>query len=83
MIKYCLIPSFETQKTLNEEKVKPDPHPDHNLSDWLKEFYVSHDAEYLFQVQFLENLEDQAAEHVGKPGTLRNTPGALSPKSSS
>jgi hypothetical protein len=32
----------------------------------LKEFHEQHDAEYLFQVQFCENLEDQPVEYAGK-----------------
>jgi catalase len=62
-----LVPSSETQKKLAEETVKPDSHPDHILSDWLKEFHGTHDAEYSFQVQLLENLEDQLVEYAGTP----------------
>jgi hypothetical protein len=65
-VKYCLVPSGETQTKAYEEIVKPDSHPDHILSDWLKEFHGQHDAEYLFQVQFCENLEDQPVEYAGK-----------------
>lgn len=65
VIKYSLVPSGETQKKLAEEMVKPDSHSDHILSDWLKEFYDKHDAEYLFQVQLLENLEEQPVEYAG------------------
>jgi hypothetical protein len=66
VIKYCLVPSSETQKKAYEETVKPDTHPDHILSDWLKEFHGNHEAEYLFQVQLLEDLEDQLVEYAGK-----------------
>ncbi|KAK6600703.1 hypothetical protein H4I95_07685 [Botrytis cinerea] len=66
VVKYCLVPSSETQKKLYEETVKPDAHPDNILSEWLKEFHTNHDAEYLFQVQLLENLEDQPVEYAGK-----------------
>jgi len=44
----------------------PGSHPDHILSDWLTEFYGKHDAEYVFQVQLCENLEDQLVEYAGK-----------------
>ncbi|TGO57646.1 hypothetical protein BCON_0063g00030 [Botryotinia convoluta] len=66
VVKYCLVPSSETQKKLYEETVKPDAHPDNILSEWLKEFHTNHDAEYLFQVQLLENLKDQPVEYAGK-----------------
>jgi len=66
-VKYSLVPSSETQKKLSEETVKPESHPDHILSDWLKDFHGAHDAEYIFQVQLLENLEDQPVEYAGKP----------------
>jgi hypothetical protein len=49
-----------------EETVKPDSHPDNILSTWLQEFYSQHEAKYLFQVQFLENLDDQPVEYSGK-----------------
>jgi hypothetical protein len=65
-VKCCLVPSGETQTKAYEETVKPDSHPNHILSDWLKEFHEQHDAEYLFQVQFCENLEDQPVEYAGK-----------------
>ncbi|KAK3939400.1 putative catalase protein [Diplogelasinospora grovesii] len=35
------------------------------LSEWLKDYYSKHDAEYLFQVQLLENLDDQPIEYAG------------------
>ena len=66
VVKYSLVPSSETQKRLEEETVKPDSHPDHILRDWLKDFYAKHDAEYLFQVQLLEHLEEQPVEYSGK-----------------
>ncbi|KAF7905025.1 uncharacterized protein EAF01_005547 [Botrytis porri] len=66
VVRYCLVPSSETQKKLYEETVKPDAHPDNILSEWLKEFHTNHDAGYLFRVQLLENLEDQPIEYAGK-----------------
>jgi hypothetical protein len=65
-VKYCLVPSSETQKKLYEETVKPNSHPDHILSDRLTEFYCKHDAEYPFQVQLCANLDDQPVEYAGK-----------------
>lgn len=65
VIKYCLVPNTETQKKLSEETVKPADGPD-ILHRWLQNFHKEHDAEYLFQVQLLENLDDQPVEYAGK-----------------
>ena len=35
------------------------------LREWLKDFYQSHDAKYLFQVQLLEHIPDQPVEFGG------------------
>ncbi|EOD47921.1 putative catalase protein [Neofusicoccum parvum] len=64
VIKYSLVPSSETQKKLYEETVKPADGSD-ILHRWLQAFHRDHDAEYLFQVQFCENLEDQPVEYAG------------------
>lgn len=64
--KYCLVPSSETQKKLYDETVKPNQHESDILSKWLSNFHSSHDAEYLFQFQLCENLEDQPVEYAGK-----------------
>ena len=64
--KYCLVPSSDTQKKLYEETVKPDQDGSDILSTWLQNFHGAHDAEYLFQFQLLENLEDQPVEYAGK-----------------
>ncbi|KAF4550004.1 Hypothetical protein D9617_19g103090 [Elsinoe fawcettii] len=66
VIKYCLVPSTDTQRKLFEETVRPE-HGDDILHRWLKDFHAQHDAEYLFQVQLLENLDDQPVEYAGKP----------------
>lgn len=73
VIKYCLVPSSETQKKLGEEAVKED-HTSYVLSDWLKKFYEENDAEYLFQVQLLEDLEEQPVEYAGKAWDDRKFP---------
>ncbi|KAF2100631.1 heme-dependent catalase [Rhizodiscina lignyota] len=65
VIKYRLEPSSETQRKLYEETIKPEDGSD-ILSRWLKNFHENHDAEYLFQVQLCENLEDQPVEYAGK-----------------
>lgn len=64
--KYCLVPSTETQKKMFDELIIPDKHDRDVLHKWLGDFHRTHDAEYLFQVQLLENLEDQPVEYAGK-----------------
>ncbi|GKT43470.1 uncharacterized protein ColSpa_03651 [Colletotrichum spaethianum] len=64
MIKYSLVPSSETQKKLYHETVKPE-HDDDILQTWLQNFHASHDAEYLFQVQLLENMDEQSVKYAG------------------
>jgi len=65
IIKYCLVPSSETQQKLFDETVRPEHGPD-ILHQWLRDFHSKHDAEYLFQVQLCENLDDQPVEYAGK-----------------
>lgn len=65
VVKYSLAPSGDLQKSMKEE-VNSESHPNDIISTWLQEFYAKHEAEYLFQVQFLENLEDQPVEYSGK-----------------
>ncbi|KAL2419745.1 hypothetical protein ABEF95_006638 [Exophiala dermatitidis] len=65
VIKYCLVPNTETQRRLYDETVKPVDGSD-ILHRWLQNFHREHDAEYLFQVQLCENLEDQPVEYAGK-----------------
>jgi hypothetical protein len=62
------IPFFHHPKhrRSSTKKLSSQSHPDHILSDWLKEFHANHVAEYLFQVQLLEKLEDQPVEYAGK-----------------
>lgn len=65
VMKYCLVPSSETQRKLYEETIRPE-HGSDILHRWLQTFHATHDAEYLFQVQLCENLEDQPVEYAGK-----------------
>jgi hypothetical protein len=65
VMKYCLVPSGETQRKLYDETVRPEDGSD-ILHRWLQNFHASHDAEYLFQVQLCEDLEDQPVEYAGK-----------------
>ena len=46
--------------------MKPDSDPSDILSQWLQNFHAQHDAEYLWQFQLLENLDDQPVEYAGK-----------------
>lgn len=63
MCKYVLVPNSETQKKLWDETIRPDDGED-ILHRWLQNFHKENDAEYLFQVQLLENLEDQPASSL-------------------
>ncbi|OTA98477.1 hypothetical protein M426DRAFT_109669 [Hypoxylon sp. CI-4A] len=64
VMKYRLVPSTETQQKLAAERVKPEDSDD-VLHRWLQNFHANHDAEYLFQVQLLENLKEQPVEYAG------------------
>lgn len=65
VMKYVLVPDSETQRKLHDEEVKL-AHGSDILSRWLMEFHARHEATYLFQVQLLENIEDQPVEYAGK-----------------
>ena len=73
VMKYCLVPSGETQRKLYDETVRPEDGSD-ILHRWLQNFHASHDAEYLFQVQLCEDLEDQPVEYAGKVWDPENYP---------
>ncbi|KAI1765286.1 catalase-like domain-containing protein [Hypoxylon sp. FL1150] len=64
VMKYRLVPSTETQQKLVEQTVKPEDGDD-ILHRWLRNFHADHDAEFLFEVQLLENLEEQPVEYAG------------------
>lgn len=65
VVKYSLIPDTDTQRQLAEETVNPDQHPSSILSEWLQNFHKNHDGQFLFQVQLLENLDEQPVENAG------------------
>lgn len=65
IMKYRLEPSGTTQKELYEEQAKP-VHGSDILHRWLQDFHANHEAEFDFQVQLCENLEDQPTEYAGK-----------------
>lgn len=63
--KFCLVPDTETQRKLREQTAEPEEGTDF-LHRWLQDFYEANDAQYLFQVQLCEDLEDQPVEYAGK-----------------
>ena len=65
IMKYVLVPDGETQKKLHDEEVKV-AHGSDILSKWLQEFHAKNKATYLFQVQLLENTDEQPVEYAGK-----------------
>lgn len=64
VMKFRLIPSTETQCELSNLTVKPEDGQD-VLHRWLREFHFNHDAAFLFEVQLLENLDEQSVEYSG------------------
>lgn len=67
VMKYSLVPNTTTQNNLYSEEVHPDQHSTDILHKWLQNFHKTHEAEYLFQVQLLENLGEQPVEYAGTP----------------
>ncbi|PIA92542.1 hypothetical protein CB0940_05119 [Cercospora beticola] len=65
VFKYCLVPNTETQTKLADQMIKPEAHESDQHHRWLQNFHANYDAEYLFQVQLLENLEEQSVEYSG------------------
>lgn len=65
IVKYSLVPSSSTQIEAFNQKVDPNSESSTILRDWLKTFYAANTASYLFQVQLLENLQDQSVENLG------------------
>ncbi|KAF4995944.1 hypothetical protein FGRMN_4799 [Fusarium graminum] len=63
VVKYNLVPNSEAQKDRGKETVEGQP--DGVLHEWLRDFYRDNEAEYLFQVQLLEKLEEQPVEYGG------------------
>lgn len=65
VMKYRLVPGSETQKKLHEEVTDKQKHPNDIMSEWLKEFHRNNEAEWTFQVQLLENVDEQPIEYAG------------------
>jgi hypothetical protein len=61
VVKYALTPTSKTQQDLASQSVKDDSDPEVH-SRWLREYFRDNDAEYDFQVQVCENIQDQPAE---------------------
>lgn len=64
IMKYRLVPATDTQRKLAEQEVQPTDEVD-VLSRWLQDFHANHEAEFEFQVQLCENLDEQSIEYAG------------------
>jgi hypothetical protein len=65
VFKYSIVPSTETMKKLEDQSVKPDDQESDIHHKWLQNFHNTHTAVWDFQVQLLENLEEQPVEYSG------------------
>lgn len=65
VMKYSLVPNTLTQEALSKDEIKPEKHESDILHRWLQNFHKNHEAEYLFQVQLLEDLTSQPVEYAG------------------
>lgn len=65
--KFRLLPTSEAQKLVSDKTVGPNDKGTTVLKDWLQEYYRDTAATYDFQIQFLENLEEQSIEDVRIP----------------
>lgn len=72
VVKYRLVPDTPAQQKRREEVV--DTQPDGVLHEWLRDFYRDNEAEYLFQVQLLENLAEQPVEYAGSEWDSKKYP---------
>jgi len=61
VVKYRVIPNTEAMKKAGEQFVTEES-PTNQLRDWLTDFMKNNDAEYLFQVQLLQNIDEQPVE---------------------
>ena len=72
VVKYTLVPGTPAQNKRREEVV--DTQPDGVLYEWLHDFYRDNEAEFLFQVQLLENLTEQPVEYAGSEWDSKKYP---------
>lgn len=63
VMKYRIVPVSEGQKKRDGDRVNGQE--DGILHEWLREYFRENDAEYTFQVQLLENLQEQPVEYAG------------------
>lgn len=63
VMKFRLVPSTEAQTRAGNKEVSEEG--DGALHERLRDFYHAHNAEYLFQVQLLENIDEQSVEYGG------------------
>ncbi|GAC97117.1 hypothetical protein PHSY_004701 [Pseudozyma hubeiensis SY62] len=64
VVKYRLLPTSDAQLALTNKTVTENDKGNTVLKDWLQEYFQSNEATYDFQVQFLENLDEQPIEDV-------------------
>ncbi|GAC72633.1 hypothetical protein PANT_7c00194 [Moesziomyces antarcticus T-34] len=64
VVKYRLLPTSNEQQALQHKTVAETDKGTTVLKDWLQDYYKTHTATYDFQVQFLENLDEQPIEDV-------------------
>lgn len=64
VVKYRLLPTSDAQKALANKEVGENDHGNTVLKDWLQVYFKTNEATYDFQVQFLENLQEQPIEDV-------------------
>ena len=64
VMKYRLVPDTETQRKMLEE-IAQASHGSDILHRWLQEFHKNNTAKWAFQVQLLENIDEQPVEYAG------------------
>lgn len=64
VVKYRILPTSDAQKALADKTVGDHDKGTTVHRDWLQEYFKTNDATYDFQVQFLENLDEQPVEDV-------------------
>lgn len=62
VVKYRLLPTSDAQKALANKTVSESDKGTTVLKDWLQQYFAENEATYDFQVQFLENLDEQPIE---------------------
>lgn len=65
VMKYRLVPESNTQKEMYKEITQASHGPD-IFHRWLQDFHAKNEGVWSFQVQLLENIDDQPVEYAGK-----------------